>query len=278
MTIGIGFNCDNGVVIATDTQYTRKGTKSNGPKVFTPLDRPDVALLVAGAGYLSFFRRVGEKLARALEEHIHRTSEDVREAAESVLRDFYEEHIYINPRSSEDANGLELLIGVWTEAEGRCSLFRSSGTVVTPVVFEGGTGYYCIGSGYAVSKYALELTRQDSLTVETAKLLGAFCVKASKDFDAHCSGRTEIWTLTPDGNQRIRRVSAGEVDDAEKYSVDLFDTMRLLLSYLDLDCEPGYGIELMTDEIKSSILRFREKQSERRKQAERRKARRREDT
>src|SRR5437867_3380692 len=57
VTIGVGFKCSDGIVLATDTQYTSGPLKTHGPKLFplfAPIELPDLAVVVAGAGRVSF--------------------------------------------------------------------------------------------------------------------------------------------------------------------------------------------------------------------------------
>lgn len=98
MTIVIGFKCADGLVLATDTQYTRRGYRSNGPKLFLDkLNRPDLNVLIAGAGTVTYMRRAIEMFWSELKCLSDPTTESVRAKAEKAFADFYKAHLYPNP-------------------------------------------------------------------------------------------------------------------------------------------------------------------------------------
>jgi len=266
MTIGIGFKCNDGIVIAADTQYTRGPSKSHGPKIFplfVPDGRPDLAVVVVGAGTVGFMKRAVENIEAALVGCSGPTLKDVQAITEAELLDFYKTHIYPSPGPQKP--DFELILGIWTKVDG-FGLLKTEKTIATPAAPHG-SGYCSIGLGQYVSEYALGLTYPaGGPTVEGTKLIAAFCVKAAKDYVDYCGGKTKIWTLKRDGpGVRVYRMLPVEVADAEQYSEDLFVTLRYILQCLDPEASPGEdSVGLLTDILRDGVLRFRNKQAERR--------------
>jgi 20S proteasome alpha/beta subunit len=266
MTIGIGFNCNDGIVIAADTQCTRGADKSHGPKIFplfTPVERPDLAVVIAGAGRVGFMKRAVQKIEAALTGFSEPSLKNVQDIVEAELLDFYETHV--NASADPSKSGFELILGVWTKKDGY-TLLKTDDTTVTPVKPHG-SGYCSIGMGQHVSEYALGLTYPRSGTsVESGTIIAAQCIKAAKDYVDNCGGKTHIWTLKEDGSGfHLHRIVPVEVTDAETYSDDLFDTMRMILESLDPSAQlDNESVALMTDYLKDIIIQFREKQQERR--------------
>lgn len=263
VTIGIGVLCTDGIVIATDTQYTRGGFKSHGPKLFDlfPMKRGNVSIVACGAGTVSSMKMAIRKLEDRLEDISDPSLEQVKGLIEEVLLDFYRKHVYPVPDHMQTPD-FELLLGVWTKKDNRFDLLRTDSTTVTEVVTYG-TGHCCIGTGIPLSEYALSLMYQTGISTENATFLASFCIKAAKDYVGSCGGRTNIHILRHNGT--IHSVPSFEVTDAETYSDDLFDIIRAVLDCLDPEALPDdTTIGTVTDHLKNSIIEFRNKQKARR--------------
>ena len=262
MTIGIGFKCSDGLVLATDTQYTRGSIKTHGPKLFPIVgapERSDLAVVVAGAGHVAFMKRAIEKISVSLASLSSPSMENVRVLIEDELVAFYRKHIYPHPKHQDVS--FSLLVGAWTVSDG-WNLFRTAETAVEPVV--SATGYDSIGSGQYVSEYALDLVFEGGLNVDHAKILAAFCIKAAKDFVDYCGGKTRIFVLTADGaGGHIKTVSPIEIEHRENYATELYEIVRDLLQLLDTD---GFSddevVGALTNIVRDSIIGFRAKQRE----------------
>ena len=265
MSIGVGFKCIDGIVLASDTQYTRGSIKSQGPKIFPLCDTSELAVIIAGAGRVPFMKRACEKIETALAALVSPTLEDVRTAIELVLVDFFNYYVYPKPSPERENCTFELIVGAWTRQDG-FGLFKTDDVVVTPVT-KHGSAYCSIGYGQYVSEYALGLTFQPGINLENAKFIAALCVKAAKDYVDYCGGKTHMYTLGEiEGSAyHIGRVNVLDIKDAEQYSEDLFETLRYIMSYLDpTSLTSEESVRGMTDLLKDGILRFRQQQIARR--------------
>jgi 20S proteasome alpha/beta subunit len=266
VTIAVGFKCKDGLVLATDTQYTRGIYKSHGPKLFDlfsaePL--PNLSVVVAGAGRVSFMKMAIAELEERLRLIPDPSFADVKNAVTHTLLDVFQTHIYPMPDYKQDGAAFELILGVWTRRDG-FGLFQTESTSVNQELL--GSGYCSIGTGVALAGYALDLTYNPWVTqVENAKFLAAFCIKAAKDYVGSCGGKTKIYTLqnNPSGFRSYHCLT-DEVDEAEQYSEELFRTLKHLLVCLDPEglVFADYMVGNSTKILTNSILAFRQRQRE----------------
>jgi 20S proteasome alpha/beta subunit len=264
MTIGIGFLCHDGIVLATDTQYTRGVYKGHGPKIFplfAPPDRSDLVAVIAGAGRVAYMQRCAEKIKGALATSSNPTQKDLQGIIENELLAFYQRYIYPSP--NPDRSAFELIIGAWTGADKAYSLFKTEDIVVTSVASPGKSSYCTIGSGFSVADYALGLTYDESKSVADATFLAAFCVKAAKDYVDYCGGNTHIYTIR-NSPYRVHHLPDVIVKEAESISVELFDLLKLILNCLNPEALwDEEAVRTMTDSLKDSIMNFRSSQLDR---------------
>jgi 20S proteasome alpha/beta subunit len=265
MTIGVGFKCSDGIVLATDTQYTQGPIKTHGPKLFMSVDLPELAVVMAGAGSVHFMRRAAEELENAFKSLKPASTEDVRAAAEKALAEFYQRHIYPMPSERQENAGFQFIIGAWTP-HGLDLYETQDATVVSAA-----EGYCNIGMGQYVTEYALGLTTGPVvLTVDKARLVAAFCVKAAKDYVEYCGGQTKIITLQ-NIPPHIKRAYPWEVTESEKYTTDLMTTVKDILQYLEIGPDVEFDdtmFTFITGALKDSIDALRAKRKERREAEE----------
>jgi hypothetical protein len=265
VTIDIGFKCDDGLLLATDTQYSKGDFKSDGPKIFPtvmPADRADLAVVIAGAGTVPLMKRAQEFLRTALLGLASPSSNSVRALVEETLLAFYKKFVY--PRNDEA--DFDLIFAVWTESDG-FEIFTSNQNALNPLL----GSHASVGEGTYVSDYALATVFDVKMSAENTRYLAAICVKAAKDHVASCGGDTVITTMThdEDGTLRIRREPRNNVLEFEEDTQEIRDGMKYILQVLDTDQFPDDSIvsELASGMIADAAIRFRKKQKERREKA-----------
>lgn len=254
MTIGEGILCNNGIVLATDTEYTTGSLKTFGPKLFKAADRRDVAAIIAGAGSVSFMKTAAEKIGIKIGGlPKDPNTESVKDAAEEALLQFYKTHVYPVPEGIRPQFGL--LIGVWTAVDG-LRLYKSN---LTNIVQE--PTYATIGVGQYVACYAVDLVRGRDIGVEQGKVIAAFSIKAAKDYVSGCGKKTNIWTLDEVGN--IQRLSPAEIKDLEEYCEDLTNALQFAQLGLDIGEISKDEMDALVGDFRQSLTDFKEKQQKR---------------
>jgi 20S proteasome alpha/beta subunit len=264
MTIAVGFKCSNGVVIATDSQYSLDISKTRGQKIFPIPTNGYYALTIGGAGGSDHIKWAVSEIERSLAREIgasHTSSTEIREIVESVLIRSYRDHV--NPAPEEDRNFLEygLLVGIWTPEE-RALLFRSSRTTLARVENPNST---TIGQGSYLSAYILHalFERTWLLTVDEASSVSAYIVQMAKEFVDFCGGSTFVRVLDDKGHDV--RLGEDEVENAIEHYSELFRWTSSIRSFLDHIIDPA-SIDMLpyANILRDHIIKFRTLQDKRR--------------
>jgi 20S proteasome alpha/beta subunit len=134
MTLSAGFECSDGLVLATDLEITHGGIKRLGPKS-TWESTDGKALAIAGAGYYDVLAYACEQVAHAISA---KTLEEVLAGARRNLFTVYAQHIHKFYEGNERDEALQLIVGLSGSSSRK--LFVSSRSIlrrVGPYVFVG---------------------------------------------------------------------------------------------------------------------------------------------
>jgi len=252
MTIGVGFKCDDGVVLAADTQHSG-ALKLRGEKVFEIAGTPGITVCIAGAGRVSLIRKAVELIGKDISKG--GASTDIPGVVERVLATVHQKHIYPYQGIEENRPSLQLLVGVWTK-DAPFYLLDTDQTVPNFV-----EDYAVIGSGGNIAEYIIKTSRGYINTVADAKYLAAYAVAMAKTYDLFCGGETRIKTLSQEG--AIGTASAGDVRDWELFFEDLLDANKMTISGLNIDAFEDHDIDLLVEGYKTNLLKFRDKARQR---------------
>lgn len=253
MTIGVGFLCHDGIVLATDTQYTAGLLKTEGPKLFTVIERSDAVVIAAGAGSVPFMKMaitaIGDKIKLLPVGSV--SSTNVVDMVRAVLLDTYARHVYPVPGEQPI---FSFLVGLWTNNDG-LTLLETCLTSVNTV-----DSFGFVGVGVYVAEYALGLMHRGGVGVEEAKFLAVHSIKAAKDYVADCGKSTRMQVLSLDG--KLTRISPPEIKDTEEYCEDLSNALRTFTMGLDTDIEAG-DVNTLTSFFTDAIRELRDKKQAR---------------
>ena len=148
MTIAIGIKFEYGVLLCADTKITTH-VKTNQSKLITHVygDGDTCATAFAFAGDVDFARAAIRDCKYQIERNLSvlSSSTTVRELIETVLRTFYESHMYARPEWKD--RDFSLLVAVWLNG-GDTVLFSSNETVLNEV-----DDYECLGIGDYLARY-----------------------------------------------------------------------------------------------------------------------------
>src|ERR1051326_3018385 len=237
MTIAAGFICRDGIVFATDTQYSVGGLlKTDGPKLFNVAERSDLSVVIAGAGTVPFMRMAVGDIETALGQLPDGTAtlSNTKKVIEDVLMNVFTVHVYPVPG---DRPEFELLVGIRTQPD-VLHLFRTYLTTVVPV-----SDYACIGVGVYVSHFALSLMYRADVSVTEATFLAVYCIKAAKDYVDGCGKHTRLQVIRSDDN--IRRVYPNEIRDTEGYCEDLYEAMQFFVLGTDYETLEDSSLDIL---------------------------------
>jgi 20S proteasome alpha/beta subunit len=254
VTTGVGFKCEDGLVLATDTQYTG-AWKLRGEKLFEIKHSDTLRVCMAGAGRVSLIRKAVEIVGKTLPNACDKLS-DAQEVLENALTRIFDK--YVNPSLSPDEKraSLELLVGVWSSKEG-FALLQTEEKVATWV-----NDYGVVGTGGALVQYIVETLRGYGPATEDAKYLASYAVNMAKRYDQYSGEETRIKVLHSDG--RIETISAEEISSVEACFQKLFEAVRFMLVGLNTKAFPDdKDVEWLAD-FTSVMQQFRERERKRR--------------
>lgn len=192
MTIALGILCQDGIVLAADTQLTAAGShKRYASKIFTihsDLDIPTWIGVITYAGYPAFvdtFNNHFRDEMRSAEKQWPITASLTRDVIKSVL----------NSLPETDCDNTEILCGIALDEE--IKLYKTRGRLVSEV-----SGHADIGVGdSSVIAYLWSLMARHGIrTTQQAGLLATYLIRAAKAYVDGCGGETEVWILGPSGS------------------------------------------------------------------------------
>jgi 20S proteasome alpha/beta subunit len=222
MTIAAGFNCIDGILLASDTLYSGVN-KQHARKIWTVFgETGPTTVAIAGAGGAVLIGRardeISERLAILKEppNHIH-----VREAVEGVLYSVL--HKSKPRRQSDDQFPLSFLVAVRTPDS--CTLYQSAGDAVIARVDEAAT---CIGWGASIGLYVTGHLYQHQMPARWAYIVAAHLIRLAKKYAADCDGDTHL-LLIPIVGDPVFTSDAAEIKRMEAHLEKLDDVLRVVL-------------------------------------------------
>ncbi len=185
MTIAAGFVCGDGILLSADTRLTEAGEiKLDRSKIIETLLTDDSNAVFAFAGNDYLMRMIIEECRDNLRAQLHDCS---LQHFKAIVRET------IKPISEDYPNEtLQLLMAVRLRND--LHLLASYCAVVKEV-----DGYECIGSGHSIAHYVLSKSFKYFDHLEMTRFRATCALKAAKEIDEPCGGRSEMVLLRSDG-------------------------------------------------------------------------------
>lgn len=265
MTIGLGFHCKDGIVLAVDSQYTGGIGKTSGPKIFTVHASDNCAVTIAAAGSAALAKRAVREFKQLLDTRIGSKATSIEELSglmEDALCAVHAKHVYPAPPNERQVLDFWLLAAFWTPAGH--ALFRTDVTAVTPVAARS-----CIGIGSYLGDYLCDLMwNNPPLTfVEDVIPIAAHIIKCAKDYIDGCGLNTFIHVLTQDGLDE--RKSQQEIQDGEEFFESVFRSIRIGMEGLtNIDFPVSENVQSISVFLRALAQDFRDRQVLRRMRAD----------
>src|SRR6266568_8795658 len=193
MTIGVGFRCKDGILIAGDRQRNKGDSARSATKVREFDPREGLSGVFIGAGTSSCVEMVFDDLNLSLNAYM--SEKDVDKTIDRAIKEIYKRHIKI-PGSKKNPS-FSMLIGLWRKSENLALLSAASDS---PARIIRDQPYKAIGSGSQIANFVIGTfyPRFDGY-VGDALLIGVMAVKVAKEYDPSCGGETNIIGLLEDG-------------------------------------------------------------------------------
>jgi 20S proteasome alpha/beta subunit len=252
MTVGIGLIRNDGIVVASDAQYTSSTQKRRGQKIFVVGEPDGVMLCITGAADPGIYvRYVAERLGEGLPASLN-SVRALLDHVEKAISGVYKKHIHPYRGPKDDRPRFDLLIAAWDPHIG-LHLVETVGTLAEEVQTQ---DYRSVGTGSDLANYIIDTLGPQGGTVEDAKYLAICAVNAANNFDPNCGKGIALSTMYPDG--RVEPMHDQDIANAESYFKDLWDSVGLLL----VGMNPGIDtptVDALLGTFRDGILRFREK-------------------
>jgi hypothetical protein len=223
MTIGIGFRCKDGILIAGDRQRSKGDSARSVTKVKGFDIREGLSGIYIGSGTSSAVDMVFDNLNRALRADLR--EEGVEETIDKAIKEIYKRHIKMP--GSKKKPSFSMLIGLWMRDE---NLMFLSAAADSPAMVIRDQPYKAIGSGAKIANFVIGTFYPwfDGAVVD-ALLIAVMAVNAAKEYDPSCGGETDIIGLLEDGSF-IKPKNAKAVAKLEGRQADLLTSLKDMFS------------------------------------------------
>ncbi|HEX5482991.1 MAG TPA: hypothetical protein VFZ08_10245 [Terriglobia bacterium] len=260
MTTGVGFRCKDGVILASDSQYT--GTwKMRGPKIFD-ITAPCATGCVAGAGTVSLIRKATSIIGGELAQRQGITVKEAVAVVEDCIKTIREKYIHSHRGPDDQRPYLELLMGISTR--NFVELIKTEDYVADTV-----DRYAVVGTGGPLVQYIVESLGGAQGILEQAKIVSIYALHQAKEYDPWSGKETCVKILRAD--QTAELIGDEEIRNAESYFDDLFLATQTLIVTSAIPEDFSDEDVISYSDFKRVVRKFRESERARREKAERRK-------
>lgn len=218
MTIAIGLHCNEGLVLAADSQETISYLKQDVGKLHTVITEHAIVSF-AGAGDSSYLHTASAAAVKDL--HKARDFQSVVCSLEEGLLAFFDKHISRwAPFPSKDRPDVELLMGITMRRNGGTALYHYDGTAFH------NAHAYSIGAGMLIADELLSDYSFGNHTLNELVKIAVYILSKTKRQVDGCGGFTNILCMksgdfTLCENEEVETVEK-ELRKKEKESIEAF--------------------------------------------------------
>jgi 20S proteasome alpha/beta subunit len=202
MTIGIGFLCDDGIVLCSDNQITYEDSHKFYQCKLDSYISEGCQVVFTYAGSPDFMKSFYGKFR----DHVQQTSQSVVTARK--VQDAIETVLYLF--DTPDAQGTSIIAGV-VVPDSEMKLFRTNGRIVGEV-----SNYDYVGIGdSSLLRYLRPIIAGTTIkSVHQALSVGVYLVYAAKRYIDGCGGDTDAMVLRPTGTIETRSSSTSNIEQS----------------------------------------------------------------
>jgi 20S proteasome alpha/beta subunit len=254
VTIAAGFRYRTGILLLADTQHTyrqwMKLSKSKIVELKFPEQKAKIGVAIAGS--VDFAIMATEKLEKKLKSD-DISHEVIADSVEEVLLDIYGKHIH--PFNLGNECGFDLLLAIWTEAEG-LTFLNTSGTAITEI-----KDYGMIGIGLYLAQFLASTYDRHSMERDEVFTFAVDVFRKVKTHVDGCGGSTNVFLLEKDGESGF--YSDTDVENIERFTTDFDQAVRGLRTAVSDFSNTTDDIENYMEIFKNEITVTRDEQKDR---------------
>jgi hypothetical protein len=216
MTIAAGFNCSDGILLASDTLYSGAIQNSFGPK-FWVLQQDDPVVVFGGAGTVGALTRARDEIARKLKPKL--TLQNTLDRLDTALKKVHEKF-----PAATGWPSVQALVAI--RSGNQLRLYENvRGEIALSPVDDLST---CLGVD-ALGGYFTSLLFRSRMPIKWAKVVAAHLVRNCKTYaSGYCGGDTNLIELPLQGLP-ITTEDENEIKALEDHFTAFDDAMRALL-------------------------------------------------
>lgn len=210
MTIAIGILCQDGIVIAADTEEVAGYMKSVQSKIMTILDsartRPRGICAIAGAGHAGYIDALTEEIGDVFLNDTGVAGSQLKKTFGRCISDFYRENVVpFAAYPIADRPSVELLIAVTRQHQ--YQLFQTDQTTIRTRV-----PHAAIGVGAPFAKVLLDRFWSPRCDTQLAQMLAVYVIYMVKEHIPDCGKFTDVTTLHGNKLDTANRLLTPELD------------------------------------------------------------------
>jgi len=215
MTVAVGFQCKDGIVLAADREISTPSVKVDGPKAWYhrfPADatHPVLRVGIVGAGDYAFIRYASELIDRSLRLMVDTngapTVDDAASVIQDVINHVHHDHLYPVGQALERPT-IDLLVGISVAAGVRPC--RTSLTAMTKV-----SDYEAVGIGSDLANFLVKRTKGGRVSTANAVFWASEVLMHAKHYVPGCGGGSDVIILyTGGGGGLVKEARIREHED-----------------------------------------------------------------
>jgi hypothetical protein len=229
VTIAAGFNCEDGVLLCSDSQESYGDFKRHQAKIairpapgFRALGAPLKAVF-AGAGDATFVDIVVDKMWDAIKSDVGPIENKIT-ALENRAIELHQKYwpVYTD-KEKPDAH---LLIALYQKGEKEPRLLKMEGPLVLEV-----NQYECVGYGVPLAKYLCDRIWECPMSLRPTIIAALYMLEQVKAHVEFCGGHSSLAYIQNDGTLRVMsRVTPGTTEALATIFRVFDETMARLLT------------------------------------------------
>jgi hypothetical protein len=251
MTIGIGFHCKDGLLIAGDRQRNKGDSARSVTKVREFGFREGLSGVFVGAGTSSCIEMMFDEINDNLQDYM--PLQEIMRIVDRASRTIYEKHVKMPGREKKPRFSMLVGLRSWSGKE-PCALISAASDSPARVI---DAAYKTIGSGSQVANFLIgSFYPYFAGSCEDAALVSVMAIKAAKDFDPSCGGGTDIIGLLDDGTL-VKPKNSRAVASLEDHFLNFLDYLKPMFSHVWGGQDFGSDFDKSAHDLKADLKKFR---------------------
>jgi 20S proteasome alpha/beta subunit len=243
MTIAIGLLCNEGLVVAADTEEVLGGYIKTSTEKMRVMEREGYKLTITGAGESDFIGCFCDELEEALDENEPKDIKAIYKVLRATQLQYFRNHLApYSSFPSDDRPNPDLLIGLHIKVGGpvigstlfRTVLFKANGTVVKRI-----HKAECVGTGVVLARSLMDQFFDPELNLTQTGILAAFILRQAKRWAQYCGGNSDI-AIMSNSEKETSGIDTETIKSLERHFDEFAVSLKpVLINCADINFSPA---------------------------------------